>query len=533
MQFDYLQQFLVRMKKVGAYALLFRNSFAKQTWKTYGFEAYYEQVNVLFSVLLYIMEASLKEEVCTIDDIANFIDTVNMQYYKKVLSYESARELASFIVDTILGNEGRPMYFDGFCYETGEFEPLYVSFIGNKIVYLDSEVKRTSYFLSEEGYALMLSTLEIDSHLQLTIQEMIFQLHLEKATYDRAVDDVKQIFNLLRIQFQKIESAMRKIRQNALAYSVSEYREIVGQNLEIIEQTKVKFSGYRGIIRNLLLELEDKNITIEKLSDTDSANVGYLKVIEHYLNQVLDEHQRILNAHFDLKNLYTKELEGLTQMSMIQRFNFRSDVYDQLLSAPDGLANIETWLRPLFMNGLDKTYNLEKVVALQKPIGKKREEEAFFTTVNEQSDTDFAIQQQMQQLAKYEQSLSVIFRYLLPAKRLSLSELHAQISEVELAELIPTVEIFKEVMVELLQVKVLDVMLLRFDAMNHLSDTSYQFQLPMSVLNVLERDFPQTKIVKIHIYRSPQAEVVRFRGVYDTNGQQKAIECSNLILEVE
>ena len=44
-------------------------------------------------------------------------------------------------------------------------------------MYIDQELKRTSYYLTDEGYELMLSTLEVDSHLQLTIQEMIFKLH--------------------------------------------------------------------------------------------------------------------------------------------------------------------------------------------------------------------------------------------------------------------------------------------------------------------------------------------------------------------
>ncbi|MGL5550286.1 MAG: hypothetical protein ACRDD4_11360 [Culicoidibacterales bacterium] len=50
MQFDFLSKFPIRMKKVGAYAMLFRNSFAKTTWKAYGFEEYHEQVNIIFEM---------------------------------------------------------------------------------------------------------------------------------------------------------------------------------------------------------------------------------------------------------------------------------------------------------------------------------------------------------------------------------------------------------------------------------------------------------------------------------------------------
>lgn len=35
-----------------------------------------------------------------------------------------------------------------------------ISYVSNEIVYLDSDVKRTSYRLTEDGYNLLLSTLE-------------------------------------------------------------------------------------------------------------------------------------------------------------------------------------------------------------------------------------------------------------------------------------------------------------------------------------------------------------------------------------
>ena len=64
---------------------------------------------------------------------------------------------------------------------------------------------------------------------------MAFKLHLEKATYDKAVDDLKRIFDLLRMQCQRIEGDMRKIRQNALLYSAKDYRERIEQDLTMIQ----------------------------------------------------------------------------------------------------------------------------------------------------------------------------------------------------------------------------------------------------------------------------------------------------------
>ena len=53
------------MKNVGLYAVIVQNSVQKLSWKQYGFTKFDEQINLLFIVLLYIMEQSLKEEKCT------------------------------------------------------------------------------------------------------------------------------------------------------------------------------------------------------------------------------------------------------------------------------------------------------------------------------------------------------------------------------------------------------------------------------------------------------------------------------------
>lgn len=532
MQFDFLRQFQTRMKKVGAYAVLFKNSLAKTTWKNYGFEEAHEQVNLMFSVLLFIMECSLKEESCTMDDIANFIDQLNMQYYQKSLSYEQAKELALFIVDVALCNEGRPMYFDGYNYEENQYDSIYISFVGNKIVYIDQELKRTSYYLTDEGYELMLSTLEVDSHLQLTIQEMIFKLHLEKATYDKAVDDVKTIFNLLRIQFQKIEGAMRKIRQNALLYSVDDYKEVVEQNLNIIEETKEKFLGYRENIKRRMEELEEKDITIQKLADDERENLGHLKTIEGYLNQALDEHQRILNSHFDLKSLYTKELEGLTQMSLIQRFNLRTEVYDEVLKQPLALDHMDYFLRPLFMKSLDKTYNLNKCIELQRPISKKKKEEEFFTTIEEESMEDFIQEQKRQRLERYVESLTLLLSLVFQNGSIELSEIKEQLDDAKLQQLIPSVEIFKEIMIELLQAKSLDIPRLEQERSENISEQHYEFQLSTCLLDILEQQFPLKRIETLSVTRTETGEIVTFEQVKDEEGRKKTIRCSNIRLEV-
>ncbi len=303
MQYDFLKHFPRRMKSVGLYAVLMQNSIQKTTWKQYGFLKTDEQINMIFAVLLYIMEQSLKEEHCTMDDIGTYIDAVLSRHFQKMLNYEECRQLGDFIVNTILSNEGKAMYFDGFDFEENVYEHLHISYVANRIVYVDQEFRRTSYYLTDDGYNLLLSTLEIENNMKLTVHEMIFQMHLEKQSYDKAADEIKNVFNLLRVQLQKIQDAMGKIRRNALSYSVRDYETILLENLSTIQDTKQKFQDYREMVKSRARELEEKNINVQQLLPKEVEKLSFLREIEGYLNRTIDEHQKILGSHFDLKAL--------------------------------------------------------------------------------------------------------------------------------------------------------------------------------------------------------------------------------------
>lgn len=56
--------------------------------------------------------------------------------------------------------------------------------------YVD-DVRRVVYSITDDGYSFILSTLEVEENLKITIHEILFKMHLEKASYDKAVDDIK------------------------------------------------------------------------------------------------------------------------------------------------------------------------------------------------------------------------------------------------------------------------------------------------------------------------------------------------------
>ena len=530
---DFLKDFPKRMKSAGRYAVLMNNSFFKTTWKQYGIETTDEQVNWIFTVLLFLMESSLREENCTIDDIAEFIGTVNDRYYKNKYSYDDLNELADFIVNVVLSNSGSAMYFKSYDYENKEYTDIHINYIGNRIVYLDNGIRRTSYYLTEDGYNMILSTMELENNLKLTVHEMLFKLHLERADYGRAVNDIKNVFDQLRIQTQKIQEAMARIRQNALAYSVEEYREIMEENIHTIEETRQKFKAHKEMVQKRVLEFEEQEIDVKTLSKEDEDSLKHLKEIESYLIRALDEHQKILNEHMDLKSLYDMELENYSNMTMVQRFHFRSELYDKVLKDACLLENMEEFFQPLFWKQMPKIYNVGKAFEMQKRFRKTiTEDETQELGFDEEEYREERERLVRERLEKYKGSLKLILEQVMEQGSTSLVFLKENVFFEKKEKLFPSLEIFREIMIELLSAGELDIPRLKKERREFLMETPQNFQLNEMVLDIIEENH-WNQVKKIHISRSEQGEMVCFEQVKNEQGEYKNIRCSNVTLWYE
>lgn len=532
MEYDFLKAFPKRMKCVGLHAMLQANSSQKFIWKQLGFEGLAEQMNIIYSVLIFIMEQSLKEEICTLDNISSFIDSINEQYYKKKLNFDDCHELVDFIVNVVLANEGKPMYFAGFDYEQQKFENIHISYVNNKIVYDEHDIRRTSYYLTDDGYNLLLGTLEVESNLKLTIQEMVFKLHLEKQSYDRALDDVKNIFNLMRIQLQKIQAAMLRIRRNALEYSVAEYSQLLQDNLGTIDRTKEKFNGYRELVQARVQDMEKENINVHILSAEDSEKLQNLRQIDQYLGRAIDEHQRILNSHFDLKKVYEVELDKLTELALVQRFNLRTELYEKILQHPECLEELALFFSPLFNIDPSKTVNLNVFLEQQKVRSLEEWEDEVTETFDEEAWEQEQRKLIAEKLARYENSLTVIISHVIGQKQLRLSDLIKSLEEEERSLLVPCIGIFKEIMVELLKINVLDIGGLRTERAEFIQEEAYDFHLQAMLLEILDKHPEWRWLKKLQVQRLAEAKPVLLKELDEHSGLLKNIRCSDVLFVV-
>lgn len=525
---NFLRDFTKRMKSVGRFSVLLGNSMNKTTWKQYGIETVDEQVNMLFTVLLYIMEQSLKEETCTIDDIAFFIGEICEGYYELSLSLDDSKALADFIVNVILSNSGAEMTFQGYDYENREYKDIHIDYIGNRIVYQENGIRRTSYYLTDDGYNMMLSTMELENNLKMTVHEMLFKLHLEKADYKGAVNDIKNVFEQLRIQTQKIQESMRKIRQNALSYTVEEYREIVEENMATLEDTRERFHAHKENVESCIKKYEEDEISTGSIEGKEKDNLNNLKVIVDYLNRALDEHQKILGKHFDLKALYTKELENYSNMTLVKRYHFRTELYDKVLSDARILNHLNEIFTPLFQKSLKKVYHPGKAFEPQKKIrGKKEEEEVTFLGIDETEYRQEQEQIRREKRRKYKASLELLIEKIREKNGITLGEVLEHITEEEKQRLFPSLEVFREILIELLTEQIIDIQVLKEESKEYIMEEANLFELNEMLLEIVEEN--EIKEMKVlHIVKAEESKRVRIENIKNEQGQEKNILCSDI-----
>lgn len=442
------------------YAVLLSKSGQKQMWKDCGFESEDEQITILFTLLLFVMEQSLKNETCTLDDVADFLDDINTRYFGKSIGRDECYALGDFLVNTVLSNQGLKMEFQGFDYEKGEYAPLYISYLANKIVYDAFDNRRTSYFLTDNGYSLLLGTLEVENNMRLTIKDLILNEHLKKQNFDKALDDIQSIFELMRIEKLKNDEAATRIRQNILSFSIDEYIRRIDDTYATINKTRKRLEEYKAVVNRHIHTFEEQHFDLDNLPSEDADKVKKLQEIRLYLDRAIDCHVDIIVSHQHYRDACTREMEHFLQCSQIERIAFSRDVMDTIFDDPSLLPAMHHLLHPLFARDLDKTFSLNKVFLPQRrrdyePKNREPEHLDFDATAwRESQKKRVEIKKQ-----RYTDCLLLLFECMGEAKTTSLSavkELVESNSEAR-KRLFPSIGIFKEIMVDLVRLHVIDL----------------------------------------------------------------------------
>lgn len=270
-----LDRFEERMRFVSFFAqLAFQTGPTKRAWKTSGFgTSQQEQFTLLVMVMLFIMERSINEEVCTKDDIAEFIEATDRAIWHRGMTSEQCRGLSQFIVDTLLINDGTLMTFRTYSSVTGGLVDMPVQFVRDDYWQLDSRTdKRITYRMTDTGYSCLFATLELEDSTNVPLQRLIVSYLLNQGDFDDALQHVRKINQTLKQQKQKLADDIHAIRQNVSEYRIDRYGDTMDAMFAEIDAANQEFREYKELAVSKIAALEQTQR--EMREETEAAEAA-------------------------------------------------------------------------------------------------------------------------------------------------------------------------------------------------------------------------------------------------------------------
>ena len=183
---------------------------------------------------------------------------------------------------------------------------------------------------------------------------------------------------------------------------------------------------------------------------------------------------------------------------------------------------------PLFIGQVNKIFNPEKMLEYQKKLKKSgTEDEDLELDFDEEEYNREKEERRKERMKKYEGCVKGILEQLLKYKEMTLEILNTVCTEEERTQLLPTAEIFREVIIEFLTAGTIDIGALQNEQSDYLMDASDGFVLNEMLLGLMEdREF--RKIGKMFIFPMEDSAHVYFKNVMDENGNRRNFRCSNV-----
>lgn len=360
--FDFLNKFHKKMEWVGVLELIITkvNNSQKYNDKFTNFEL----INLVFTILHYIMEKTLAEDKdCTINSISDFLKIVLEQYYDKDLSDEEVTNLVKFIVIEVLQNNGQPYNFMSKDY-TDINNPIYPVRI--KIVedYIVTETinKQNGYLLSKQGFEFLFRIADIEEELEISIEQIRLRELLKRKKFGNALEQCRMMLNRIRQKRKDIELLIRRIKENINNVDLDDCKKTIESTFRVLNEEYQNYNNLyetiKEIEQNVLNKLEfDKNNEELLKSKIDIEN------IELNIKNVIKEYQTLFRTQQPVLKLYDEAIES----SLTYAFRERLDIEKDLLEKFEKIENIDfiednlhRLFVPLFKPNADKHLNIFK-----------------------------------------------------------------------------------------------------------------------------------------------------------------------------
>ncbi|MEN6326352.1 MAG: hypothetical protein ABFD18_09120 [Syntrophomonas sp.] len=367
---EFLDGFDKRMQILAAI-----DSIVNRSNRTMDIENLFERAhldNIIFSVLVFIMERTLSEdEECTIDSVTAFLNGIIPDYGLNLPS-ASTRQVAEYIIKDILQNGGEARYYPVMKYGEG-LTPTRIRLIDDKL--RDSEQGYVvSYQLTNQGYDLLFRTKEVDQEISFTIEELKLRELIKRKNYKKAIGQSANLRQMIRQKRNDISQFIQKIRENIYDVDIREFEKLIGSTYALLEEEYGIMNEIRDMIVLSEQRLEEEENTRGSLDEEMKKARREIAVIRRNIVNTINEQKQVILERHNLSRIYKEMIEDSFSLSLARVYNFEQEILAPLEQCDEKtIASLWQLLNPLFKPSPDKNLNL---LSLYERQARTRQQEA-------------------------------------------------------------------------------------------------------------------------------------------------------------
>lgn len=534
--YDFLNNFHRRMEKL-SYSFLIDNKISVTgQLKNYGFSTN-EQINLVYVLMCFVLDKSLKDEECTLDNMSNYLDKIILNYFDKDIKEEEVREITRFIIYRVLRNEGKPFIFKTLNYSNDE-RVVYEYHLLQQKPSRDNKNKST-FYLTQEGYRLLLGSLEIDEKMQIDINQMILELSLKRKNFSQGLTAIENLNNLIRSQISVINNFIYRTRENIFSINQEEFQNNFLKNIEVLKEQNDRFEELKQVV---ILEEERLMSNNDKVIDENLESLRQLGRIKELLISISQKSGSLISKHFQFKDEYKNALEEASYYYSNKRINIKEDILKPIEEDAMALDNIYKIFNPLFIPKIKKKFNINKIFEEQKIYSSEDEEDE--VEIDEIKEEQELINNLIRRKEEYQGIISCMLGFIIDKKNTdfrALAEYYSNKNDEEFKKLVPTVRQLSEIVIEFLRLGEIDIEEMMNEYEESYINEEIELDLRQLLVNEINEKYRFRMPKKLKFFRNDEIDIVEVkeRVHVDKNIESfefttiETVRCPNFIMHME
>lgn len=464
-------------------------------------------INLVFSVLLYIMEKTLSEDSdCDSEHIRKFIETILPQFYGLHLEKTQISRLTNYIIKNVLQNEGVAYHFQAMDYANNSRKNIAVRLIADHVHEVNGGYKIT-YSLTDQGYDFLFRTKEVDQEIKITIEELKLKELIKRKNFKKAHDQSLNLIQMVRQKKKEIQNFMMKIKENIYDVEIDEFEKLINSTYDLLNEEYDLLSEIMDMSSRSEEKIRQEYESTLKLDESLKKAQAEIKQIKHNIKATLSEQKDLILSRQTLSKVYIDTIGDSFIYSMENRYDLEDLILKQMEQHVQEAEKFWQLVNPLFRPNVYKNLNIRSIYEPQGMIKLDEEEKDDFIEDEELSE-DYEKEKIKRVNEIYVEILDYIFTCALKNLQgkgvCQLSDIISSLKEeTELFDRFMEERLFFTTVLKLYDLGVIDIAAWRSQGNKVVMNLSEEFNLEYCLYQLIDKRDYMDSISKFEVMKSP------------------------------